>query len=189
MRNEKYLFVMDTAIIWLKYLILIISSLWFWPVSCTTASIVGIQRLTERSVHHFQIGEAIPHKFSVVVFPNLAEPSFTRITYANIASYPASAFHAAVASGFQSRGGEDSESYTVQAQSRTFQTIEVMKEGDTQTLWSTYQLSASGITPISSREFNIGAAIVIPFAVAIATLICALARWLRRRFVETEVEY
>jgi hypothetical protein len=168
---------------WKKYLILTISSLWFFPVSCTTSVLLVAQVSSYLGPNHHDRGDPVPWFFSVAVFDQPAS-GFRLEKLATAASFPNQILKPTAQTA--------SHIVTVNETRRTHQyqvidpekhIIEVISLDDDYTFTSIYQLKSNQIIPIYSRVYGIGNGMIGGMlGVPIAILIYEIGRYFRRRF-------
>jgi len=151
----------------LRILLVVIGSVFFFPVSCTVALFAGIHlvaKIDERSVDD---GDQVHSLFKVVYETESVDQSFGVVRLRNLADRQ-NQFASGEPKGTMSflmsepRGkvdvGGSSISYEVLESFAGKQVIEVVDayhDGDN-TIWSRYEAGNSSISPISSRMFYFG---------------------------------
>ena len=170
-----------------RVLAVVFGTAWLFPISCTTAVIVGAPLVSKLHERHMEQGDAPhAHLFHVVWQPGEAGKAFGMSRLEDLPRIktllPARSFLMAPASG-----GEPGGAYTVISSKtlpsgETEQLIEVRYADDTYDSWSRYRATRSGVTPVFSKIMDPGFMIMaLPFALGFAATIYALGRWLRRR--------
>lgn len=188
---------------WLKILAVVLGSVWFFPVSCTTSLFAGTWLVALYDARDARDGDMVHPLFSIVFEPGddgapfgvislrdqqrmqqrvdeirADDSGITPMELLGIDSYLMS-----VPAG---RGdiGQSNYSYRVLEQTQDAQLIEVVEayhDGDN-TIWSRYQATATGFTPLTSRMFYFGYSFpAIPFAFGVGVLLYGIGRLLRRK--------
>ncbi|WP_157313948.1 hypothetical protein [Chitinibacter sp. GC72] len=166
---------------WKKWLILTMSSVWFFPVSCSTSAIGIIKGSSYLGIQHHERGDPVPARFAIAVFNSTpAQFHFEKISVA--ASYPITALRPP--HNYASRPHPSDAIGQLQVRRlEPPELIETTEFQDDYTFIYRYQLKASGIEPISSQTEGIGNALLAGLLCwPIGILIYELSNWLRRRF-------
>ena len=174
----------------LRWIIAVLASAWFFPVSCTTVMGIGTSVLVDSDARDAARGDAVHASIAVVAVPPPAPgQAFGHLLLRGVPSYkeanPDASFLMPAAEGRIELEGHTIVSYRVVAASGAEQTIETQyKDGD-RAAWGRYRATRREVTPLASR---LSAAdylySVIPYALVIA-LVVWLGAWLvRRRFVK-----
>lgn len=170
----------------MKILALIIGSLWFFPVSCTSSLYAGMHVASYLDERDTTRGDQIHPAFSIVAEPGVDGQSFRMVRLAEIEPFRkkgmAKIFLMSQSSGELESGGYASVSYRVLQGTPEAQEIEVIDVDDDRTVWSRYRATATGVTPLGSRMFYVGYMYqALPFAMLLALLVYAGGRLLWRR--------
>ncbi|WP_348945578.1 hypothetical protein ABHF33_03000 [Chitinibacter sp. FCG-7] len=167
---------------WKKWLVLVMSSVWFFPVSCTSTMITGMYASSYLGANHHEQGDPVPHYFSVAIFDQ-PDGSFRLERLRKTASTPMSAFKPTAQSASRPHPSHELGHQRYQAMDANRNLIEVIDYDDPYTFYSVYRVDSDKITPIYSRVFGLGEAILGFFiALPIGIIIHELGRWLKRRF-------
>jgi len=187
---------------WIRLAILVLTSAWLFPVSCTGALFAGTQIVAEMDARKASAGEPLHDRFQIVKETgNPADPFSTHaldgleeqneymallkeheeLTGRKL-SRPGASYLISQASG-SFEDGASSFSFHVIEETNAWQVIELResyRDGDN-TIWSRYRATESTITPISSRMFYFGYLFAaFPYAIGFALLL-PLSGWLVRR--------
>jgi hypothetical protein len=178
---------------WTRIAIIVIGSVWFFPVSCTTGLFAGTRLIAQLDARNVVKGEAVHSGFSVVIESEsknqpfyvlgLHELARTEDMQESSATMSADSYLMSRRSGHLESASSDF-SYQVIEETASGQVIEVVEtyhDGDN-TIWSRYEATDSGITPISSRMFYFGYMFAaFPYAIGIACLLYVVGRYFRHR--------
>ncbi len=170
----------------MKMLALIIGSLWFFPVSCTSGLYAGMHVAARMDERDTTSGQQVHLAFSIVAEPGVDGQAFQMVRLADIAKFRkkggAPTFLMSKPSGTLESGGYASVSYRVLQSTAAAQEIEVIDLDDDRTVWSRYRATATNVTPLGSRMFYVGYMYqALPFAMLLALLVYVGGRLLRRR--------
>ncbi len=179
---------------WMKILIIVIGSAWFFPVSCTATLFAGTHLVAEFDTRNVSKGDSVHSLFKVVVETG-EDGKPLRVVRLDELSGPKERMTLAKSSGNISflmsnpNGNFDASSssisYQVTENSKNEQVIEVVEsyhDGDN-IIWSRYKATQSTISPISSRMFYFGQMFsAFPYAFGFALILYTLGRFLQRRY-------
>jgi hypothetical protein len=170
---------------WKRTAIVVLGSGWFFLASCTAGVVVGTQVIALVDARDVSNGETVHPQFSVVVEDSENDPPYARVNLREVAraldgQYT---FRLSDSAGrFEDR--KSIYSFRIIDESPSSQIIEVIEEyrdGDN-TIWSRYEVTESGVSPLSSRMRYFGYAFVaLPYALGFSTLLYAVARFFRNR--------
>ena len=176
-----------------RVLAVILGAVWFFPVSCTTAVIVGTPLVSKFNERHMEKGD-VPHShlFKVVWQPGEAGAPFGISRLEDIPRIkkltPARSFLMEQPTGGGAGGKYTVLSSKVLSSGETEQLIEVRYADDTYDSWSRYRATRSEVTPVFSKIMDPGFMIMsLPFALGFAAAIYAVGKWLRRRVARAKV--
>jgi hypothetical protein len=170
----------------LRFLALVLGSIWFFPVSCTTGIIAGTLMIARLDSRDIEKGEQ-PHPwFFVVARPAEAESPFTVIELKDLPKSGSATHHHSFLMPRPSDGIRTNEytqvSYRVLSDRGTGQTIEVEYSDDDKTIWSRYRATPSDVVPLFSRMSHPGYMFrALPIGFIFALLVYGVGRFLRRR--------
>lgn len=145
---------------------------WFFLVSCTAGLVVGTQIVGMVDARDASAGDTMHSQFSVVIEVTRSDEPFIAVdlgdTYS--ADVPYDYYLLSRSSGsFEARDSDYSfEVLEDTGSGQIIEVVEAYKDGDN-TIWSRYEATRSGITPISSRMFYFGYAFAaMPYAFGFA---------------------
>jgi hypothetical protein len=170
---------------WKRIAIVVLGSGWFFLASCTTGVLVGTQVVALVDARDVSAGDKVHPHFSVVVFNSEADPPYQRVNLREVARAPDGqyTFRLPQSSGrFEDRDSiywfEVLEDFSA---SQVIEVIEEYRDGDN-TIWSRYEVTESGVAPLSSRMQYFGYAFVaLPYALGFSTLLYAVGRFVGYR--------
>ena len=178
---------------WSRIASVVLGSSWFFLVSCTAGLVVGTQVVSHLDARDVSKGDTLHTKFSIVVPSSNDERPFYVFSLYDLERYeesrgdsdePFTETYLMPQPGGSMDDGSSHFSYEVIEQKEHSQVIEVMEayhDGDN-TIWSRYEATRSGFTPISSRMFYFGYMFTaFPYAIGFAVLVYAVGRYLRHR--------
>ena len=171
----------------LRWILAVLASAWFLPVSCGTAMGVGAGLLVESDARDAARGESVHRSIAVVALPPPAPgQAFGHLLLGNLPSYkesnPEASFLMPGTEGRIDIGGHTEVSYKVVAASGMEQTIEThYRDGDREA-WGRYRASRREVVPLASK-LSVSDYLyeVLGYALGFALLVFAGARLLRRR--------
>ena len=178
---------------WAKILIVVITSVWFFPVNCSGALFAGTILIAKLDARDVGKGEPVHSQFSFVVEtgdksgPYLAAhlselPGFKE----KIANSVATGTYSFLMTKSVGSITSDNSKFTYQVIEETtsgqiIEVIEHYQDGDN-TIWSRYKATESGITPTSSRMFYFGYMFgAFPYAFGFALFVYGAGRFLEYR--------
>jgi len=170
----------------LRWIIGVLASAWFFPVSCTTALGIGTEILVGLDARDAARGDTVHGSIAVVAVPPPAPgQAFGHLLLANVPSYkerhPDASFLMPAAEGRIELVGNTKVTYKVVAASGAEQTIETRYEDGDRSAWGRYRAGRREVAPLASRLSNADYIYgVIPYALVVA-LIVYLGAWLARR--------
>lgn len=173
----------------LRIVALVLGSLWFFPVSCTSGLYAGMHVASRMDERDTARGQQVHPAFSIVAEPGVDGQAFQLVRLADIESFKKKgaaqsipqSFLMSEPSGTLESGGYASVSYRVLQSTAEAQEIEVIDLDDDRTVWSRYRATATEIAPLGSRMFYVGYMYrALPFALLLALLVYAGGRLLRR---------
>ncbi len=189
---------------WKRILVVIIGSVWFFPVSCTTGLFIGTSIVAKVDARYVKDGDTIHNLFTAVAIPGIDGEIFRGISlkelpevqkqmeYVNSLAgdgegedeFDSISFLMPESSG-EIDWRDSTLSYRVIENAGPEQFIEVREvydDGDN-AIWSRYRATASTVSPISSRMFYFGYAMAaLPYAFGFAFLLYFTGRFLQRWF-------
>jgi hypothetical protein len=170
----------------LRFLALVLGTIWFFPVSCTTGILAGTLTLARLDSRDIEKGQQSHPWFFVVARPAEVESPFTVIELKDLPKFRSSTHHHSFLMPRPSDRIKTNEykhvSYQVISDRGTEQTIEVKYSDDDKTIWSRYLATPSDIVPLSSRMSHPGYMFrALPIGVIFALLIYGVGRFLRKR--------
>ncbi len=155
---------------WKKWLVLVMSSVWFMPVSCTSMTLVATQAISHFGAQHPERGDPVPAHFEVAVFDPKGR-DFQIELLRGAASKPISALIPQLASGIKpTEFGEQ----RYQVLNRQPLHIEVINRDDDYTTYNEYGLDNGKIIPLYHRLLGPGHGFVALFLGLIFA--CAIRR-------------
>lgn len=170
-----------------QWIIAVLASVWFFPVSCTTATALGTKVLAELDARDAAKGESVHSSIAIVVLPSPApDQAFGHLLLGNLAAFkernPAATFIMPATEGRIEIGGHTTVGYKVMESSDGGQTIETRyKDGD-RSAWGRYRATRRDVTPLASKLFGSEYMFsALPYALAFAFIAMFGARLLRRR--------
>lgn len=177
----------------LRNLTVILGAVWFIPISCTTAMIVGYPLVAQSYERQMDKGEA-PHQslFYVVWQPGAGRDAFGFSALANLApaeKSPARSFIMEQPAGRIEGGRGDVYAYKVLSSGASEQLIEVAYSNATYESVSRYRATPLGITPVFSKVSApdiLIKALLIAFTVAAGLFVAG--RLMRSRLSRAKAE-
>ena len=190
----------------LKILALVLGSVWFFPVSCTTGLFAGTWLVALNDARDTRDGEAVHSLFSIVYEPRADGAPFsvislrdqqrnldrmvesdTELAGAPLAdlykAYGIGTFLMAVPAGRRDIG-DSNFSYRVlegKGDEQLVEVVEAYHDGDN-TIWSRYRATRDGFTPLTSRMFYFGYSFAaLPYAFGLGFVLYGIGRMMRRR--------
>ena len=172
----------------LRFLAFFLGAIWFVPISCTSALLIGTNinaKLDERTV---AAGDEVHALFSVVAEPGEGDDAFRALPLKDVPQMQESVekltFYLSEPNGVLSKEASTI-TYQVVQQSKVEQVIEVSEhkhDGDN-VIFSRYKATASEVTPMFSRMYHFGYMFqAMPYAFAFSIILYFVGRVLRRRF-------
>lgn len=164
-----------------KYLIIIISSAWFIPVSCSTGLYTGTSILSWTDSRDVLKGQQLHSKVHCVY-----EDSTGTLKYSLFNELPSTniSFFMKNDHGSIKTGEFTTVAYSVLSKTDSDQLIETAYQDDDNIIWFRYRGSSSGIAPISSRMMYFGYLFQsFAFAFGFALLIYFGGRRIRKKFI------
>lgn len=186
----------------IKILAAILGAAWFFPVSCTTGTIIVIPMLAETGQREAARGDEMHSPFRIVAITSEDGKTFQATHLSQLADFqkehPDHSFIMAAASD-EITGADSKISYQVLETSESEQLIEVTEDwldGDG-TNWSRYRATEKSLTPVSSRMIGPGTYIIAGGYSFIGALLLLIIGRLLRRIIrqfektdpKTEIEY
>jgi hypothetical protein len=168
-----------------KILVLVLGSVWFFPVSCASilfAGILVIAKLDEREVAR---GDQVHHDFSIVVEPGEKGQPFRSVPLYDLPPFRESGgvYSLLMSKPFGRIYVNDSTrlSYRVLSNQGSAQVIEVEDHDSDKTIWSRYRATHTDVTPLTSRRLYFGFMFAaFPFAFGTALILFGIGRFLSR---------
>lgn len=170
----------------LRILLLIVASVWFFPISCTTFTIAGIQALSMYEERNMLLGEQ-PYSIFYVLLHNQNSGEISPVSlkaYKSTELNPNSSLtlpdrHGVVRGDI---GGQDfTIEYTVESEQINSVVYSFSYSDPDYFSWWKYSVSAGELTPISSRVIGPSYAIVAGF---MALLFAMILHYLGRYFLK-----
>ena len=182
---------------WTNILAVIFSSVWFFPVSCTTGLFTGTSLIAEIDSRDVSKGDSVHSRFSIVSESRGSGEAFVVTSLYDLRRYqelfPSDSTDST--SYLMSKpGGEKSDdtsdySYKVLEETASGQIIEVVEtyhDGDN-TIWSRYKANGSAVIPVSSKMFYFGYMFAaFPYALGFSFIIYGVGRYLKSRMHKSE---
>ncbi len=182
---------------WMKILLTVLGSAWFFPISCTASLYAGTNIIAKLDSRDVSKGESVHSQFSIVMASGGNEDSFLVTRLSDFLRHgellqsdrsSSSSFLMPNAGG-QQRSDTSDFSYEVLEETTSGQMIEVVEtshDGDN-TIWSRYKADHSTITPVSSRMFYFGYMFTaFPYALAFSLLLYGAGRYFKRRLSKSK---
>jgi len=179
---------MTTALPVLRWILAVLASAWFFPVSCTTTAAVGTQLLAKRDARDVDRGDTVHPSIAVMTVP-AAQPDrlFGYLLLGNLAAYrerhPEASFLMPVPEGSIELEDHTVVRFEVLQATMEVQVIETHYSDGDRRARGTYRATRREVTPLTSEVFDqryfFGA---LPYALALALAILLAARLARRRF-------
>lgn len=175
---------------WIRILTFILGAVWFFPVSCSTGVVLGIQVIAKLDARETSKGDQVHSHFSVVAEQREKGSSFLVLSLSELSHFKENSeeysFLMSKPSGKMDCCGSHY-SYQVLEDSGAEQVIEVVEvyqDGDNK-IWSKYRATPRTITPESSRMMYFGYMFeAIPYSFGIALLLYVVGlimRWRLRK--------
>ena len=176
---------------WIRILAFILGAVWFFPVSCSTGVVLGIQVIAKLDERETSKGDQVHPHFSVVVEQGENGSSFLTLGLGELSHFKGNSegysFLMSKPSGKIDCCGSHF-SYQVLEDSGSEQVIEVVEayhDGDN-TIWSRYRATPRTITPESSRMMYFGYLFgAIPYSFGMALLLYVVGLIMRQRLRKT----
>jgi hypothetical protein len=178
---------------WTRIIVVIIGSVWFFPVGCTASLFAGTHIVANIDSRDVSKGETVHSRFSVVFEEARSAERFQAISLYDLtrikeAMSGADAAHemSFLMSHPSGHLDADTSSFFYQvieqtAQEQVIEVVETYHDGDN-TIWSRYKATESEIIPISSRKFYFGYMFAAaPYAFGFALFLYAIGRYLRSK--------
>ncbi len=169
-----------------KFLIAIICSAWFIPVSCSVGLYAGTHLLSWSDARDVQKGQQL-HPLAYFVYETPSNNNTFKYAQFNDlqqikASSSSNSFVMKPDNDSIKSGKYNSISYQVISTKNSEQTIEVALNDDDKTVWSTYRATSTGIVPMSSKMMYFGYLFkAFPFALMFALLHYYGGRLIRKK--------
>jgi len=171
----------------LRWIVAVLASAWFFPVSCTTALGIGTAVVTAGDARDAAKGDTVHGSIAVVALPpREASAPFQYFILARAMEYvaqdPAISFLMPAKDGQMTFNGSITVSYKVVSGTGNEQTIETAYQDGDRRAWGSYRATRRGITPLTSKldeVFYLYAA--FPFALLFAFAVYYGARYFKRR--------
>jgi hypothetical protein len=170
----------------LRWILAVLASVWFAPVSCVTAMGAGSSFLIDHDARDAARGDTVHSSIAVVALPSPApERAFRHLLLGNVPSYKKS--HPEITFLMPAKEGRiefDSilVSYRVTGDKGGEQIIETQYQDGDRAAWGRYRATKNEVTPLASRlSASDYIYYAFPFALAAAFLIWFGAGLLRRR--------
>ena len=169
----------------LKVLALVLGSVWFFPVSCTSTLFAGIFVIAHLDAREVARGDQVHPGFLIVVEPGEKGQPFRSVPLSDLPWYRESGAYSFLMS--KPSGRIDVNDYThlsyrVLENQGSAQIIEVEDDHNDRTVWSRYRATHTDVMPLSSRMLYFGYMFgALPFAFATALVLYGVGRFLRRR--------
>jgi len=173
-----------------RFLALVLGSMWFFPVSCTTGILAGTLTISRIDSRDIEKGEQAHPWFFVVADTPGAERPFTVVELRDLpkfeSSTPKYSFLMPRSSDRLKVNEYTSAAYQLLSDGEREQTIEVTYSDDDKTIWSRYRARALGIMPLSSQMSHQGYMFqALPIGFVLGLLVYGVGRFLRKRFRAT----
>ena len=176
---------------WMRILAFILGAVWFFPVSCSTGIVLGIQVIAKLDERETSKGDQVHPHFSVVVEQGENGSSFLTLGLGELSHFKGNSegysFLMSKPSGKIDCCGSNI-SYQVLEDSGSEQVIEVVEvyhDGDNK-IWSKYRATPGTITPESSRMMYFGYMFsAIPYSFGMALLLYVVGVIMRQRLRKT----
>lgn len=171
----------------MRWIVAVLASAWFFPVSCTTALGIGTAVITAGDARDAAKGDTVHGSIAVVALPpsETSEPFryFLLGRAMEIAAKdPEISFLMPAKDGEMTFEGSITVSYKVVSGTGNEQTIETAYQDGDRRAWGSYRATRRGITPLTSKldeVFYLYAA--FPFALFFAVVVFYGAGYLKRR--------
>jgi hypothetical protein len=170
-----------------RLLLAVLASVWFFPVSCTTALVAGTPLLAKLDERDAAKGDAIHRSIAVTAMPPTGDDrAFDYLLLGNVESYrerhPQASFLMPAKEGSIHVQTSIRVSYKVVAERPGEQTIDThYRDGDREA-WGRYRATKDGVTGISSRAFDSFYLFsAVPYAFGFALLFIVGGRIAKRR--------
>ena len=169
-----------------KVLALVLGSVWFFPVSCTSTLFAGIFVIAHLDAREVARGDQVHSVFSIVVEPGKNGQPFQSVRLSDLPrireSGGAYSFLMSKPSGRIDINDHPHLSYRVLENQGSAQVIEVEDKDDDNTVWSRYRATHADVIPLASRMFYFGYMFgALPFAFGTALGLYGVGRFLCRR--------
>jgi len=169
-----------------KVLALVLGSVWFFPVSCTSTLIAGYRVITHLDARDVARGDRVHRQFSIVVEPGDRGGPFRSVRLYELPRLretgKAYSLLMSKLSGRIALSEYGYVSYRVLENQGSVQVIEVEEGDDDGAVWSRYRATPTDVTPLASRldypGYIFGAPLLIAFGAAL--LLYGTGRLLRR---------
>jgi hypothetical protein len=173
----------------LRIVALILGSVWFFPVSCTSTLVAGIFVIAKLDAREVARGDQVHPAFLIVVEPGEKGQPFRSVRLSDLPrireSGGAYSFLMSKPSGRIDVNDCTHLSYRVLENQGTAQVIEVKDDHDDRTVWSRYRATHTDVMPLSSRMFYFGYMFgALPFAFGTAFGLYGVGRFLCRRLLK-----
>ena len=169
----------------MKFLALILGSVWFFPVSCTGSFFAGLRVVAYLDQRDVSRGDEVHSIFTMVAEPGPNKQPFRAVRLHELQQRRDEGevhFLMSQPSGRIDVNAYTSLSYRVVRNLGSEQVIEVEDKTDDRTLWSTYRATSNDVTPLSSRMVYFGYMFTaFPFAIGTAVALYGTGRFLRQR--------
>jgi hypothetical protein len=170
-----------------KILALVLGSVWFFPVSCTSTLFAGIFVIARLDAREVARGDQVHLGFSIVLEPGEKGEPFRLVRLSDLPRIRESggtySFLMSKPSGRININDHTHLSYRVLENQGSAQVIEVVDNDDDRTVWSRYRATHADVMPLSSRMFYFGYMFgALPFAFGTALGLYGVGRFLCRRF-------
>jgi hypothetical protein len=175
----------------IKFIIIVLGSSLFIPVSCTIGVLGGIQVVAWNDSRDVQKGDSVHSQFSVVAVPqhsknknDISVLSLQQIEQLRKVNEPLSFLMPIANSSMQTVHSRYS--YKIledRGKEQIIEVVEEYKDGDN-TIWSQYRATEKEVFPISSRMFYFGYMFqALPYALVLSLCLYACGKILRRRVI------
>jgi hypothetical protein len=169
-----------------RAILAVLASIWFVPVSCTTALGIGSTVFVDLDARDAAKGDSVHSSIAVVAVPPPApERAFGHLLLGRVADYkeahPEASFLMPAKAGRITPEEGTTVSYEVVAEAGGEQTIETRYSDGDRSAWGRYRASKREITPLASRlSVHDYLYSVTPYALLFAFIVYFSA-WLARR--------
>jgi len=168
---------------------LILGSVWFFPVSCTSTLVAGIFVIAKQDAREVARGDQVHPAFLIVVEPGEKGQPFRSVRLSDLPRLRQSgdvySFLMSKPSGRIDINDYTHLSYRVLENQGSAQIIEVEDDDDDRTVWSRYRATHTDVMPLASRMFYVGYMFgALPFALGIAFGLYGAGRFLCRRLLK-----